>query len=101
MVKLPVVPPAGIMILGGKLIMPCGFGDRVITKVLGVGPFNVTWPLSVREMPTLPKARLTVRAGLPTLTVTDPGYMPGAVASIRVEPTLTGLTVTVPLVCPA
>jgi hypothetical protein len=98
-VNEPVVAPRAI---------PTVFDDRetnpslscesaTFTPGLGAGPFRVIVPVTVSPMPTLFALSVSMMVGCTTLIVPKAGLKPGADAMMFVDPTLSGVIVTVVL----
>jgi len=101
-VNVPVVAPPAMLTLGGKVIIPLVSTPKAtLIPFGGAGAVSVIVPVTVFVMPTLPALSVTVMPGWPTFTTVLPGWKPGAVAKMVVEPVFNGVMVAVVLVDPS
>jgi len=102
-VKVPVVPPAAMVTLGGsKSTIPFGTLPSTTVTPPGVaGTFRVTVPLIVRANPTFAESTLIVIVGVTTFTTPVPAVKPADIAVIVLLPVSPDVIVTFVPVEPA
>jgi hypothetical protein len=102
-VKVPVVPPAGMVTLGGsKSTIPLGMLPRTTVTPPGVaGAFRVIVALIVRATASVAESRVIEIVGVTTFTATVAAPKPGEDAEIVLPPVLPDVIVTLVPVEPA